>query len=85
MVTPLPFQIISRLTLLTSSLTTRLIQNNYANIVKFKSFLKTCIDKASHNKKNDILHKFFNKTSSQTWGKKVKRPILSNGGSSSQT
>ena len=36
---PPPLQIIGRLTFLTSSLTTRLIQKNYANIVKFKSFL----------------------------------------------
>ena len=32
------------------------------NIVKLKSFLK----KESHNKKNNILHKFLNKTSGQT-------------------
>ena len=35
-----PFQIIGRLTFLTSSLTTRLIQKICANIVKFKSLLK---------------------------------------------
>jgi hypothetical protein len=33
-------QIIRRLTFFTLSLTTRLIQKNYTNIVKFKSFLK---------------------------------------------
>jgi len=35
-----PSQIVRRLTFLTSSLTTRLIQKIYVNIVKFKSFLK---------------------------------------------
>ena len=35
-----PFQIIGRLTFLTSSLTTRLIQKICANIVKFKLLLK---------------------------------------------
>ena len=35
-----PFQIIVHLTFLTMSLTTRFIQKIYANIVKFKSFLK---------------------------------------------
>ena len=35
-----PFQIIGRLTFLTPSLTTRLIQKIYANIVKFKPFFE---------------------------------------------
>jgi hypothetical protein len=35
-----PFQIVSRLTFFTPSLTTRLIQKICTNIVKFKSFLK---------------------------------------------
>ena len=31
---------------------------------------RSCIDKATHNKKSDILHKFLNKTSCQIWDKK---------------
>ena len=37
-------------------------------IVKFKS---GCIDKSSHNKRSDILQKFFNKMSGQIYGQKV--------------
>jgi len=37
----------------------------YANIIKFKSFLKTFINKLSHDKRSDILFKFLNKKSSQ--------------------
>ena len=37
---PLLFQTVVRLTFLTQSLTTRLIQKIYTNIVKFKLFLK---------------------------------------------
>ena len=51
------FQIRVRLIFLTSNLTTC-------------HSLKTCIDKVSHNKRSDILHKFLNKTSGQIWGKK---------------
>ena len=32
--------------------------------------LKTCTDKASHNKISDILHKFLNKMTGQTCSKK---------------
>ena len=37
-------------------------------IVKFKS---GCIDKSSHNKRSDILQKFFNKMSGQIYGQKI--------------
>ena len=33
-------------------------------------YLRTCIDKVIHNKRNDILHKFLNKMSGQTWSNK---------------
>ena len=55
-----------------SRLTTRLI--HYANIVKFKLFWKTCIDKARHNKwkkLSDILHRFLNKMSGHLESKKL--------------
>ena len=61
-----PFQIIGHLTfLLTSSLTTRLVQKIYVNIVKFKSFLKNLYWLSKPQQKNNILHKFLNKTSDQ--------------------
>ena len=56
---------------------------NYENIVKFKLFLKTYIDKVRHNKISDILHRFLNETSGQNWGQKVKQPIIWNGESTS--
>jgi len=75
------FQIIGHLTFLTLNLTTCLIQKIYANIAKFKYFWRICINKVSHNKKSNILHKFLNKMSSQSWGLKSQRPIIWNGGS----
>ena len=60
-----PFQIIGRLTFLTSSLTPRLIQKICANL---SHSWNTYIDKASHNERSNILHKFLNKTSGQIWG-----------------
>ena len=73
-----PFQIVVCLTFLILSLIAHLIQKICANIAKFKSFLnwRSCIDKATHNKRRDIFHKFLNNTSGQTWGKKIKRPII---------
>jgi hypothetical protein len=32
--------------------------------------IRTFIDKPSHDKRSDILHKFLNKTSGQTWCEK---------------
>jgi len=75
------FQIIGHLTFLTLSLTAFLIQKIYANIAKFKYFWRTCINKASHNKRSNILHKFLNKMSSQSWGLKSQQSIIWNGGS----
>ena len=46
----------------------------FKKIVQTKSNLnhswRPCIDKASYNKKSNILHKFLNKTSCQTWTQK---------------
>jgi len=61
------FQIIRQFDFFIPSLITRLIQKISANIVKFKSFLRTFINKPNHDTRNDILHKFLNKTSCQTW------------------
>jgi len=69
-------KIIRRLTFFTPSLTTRLIQKNCANIVKFKLFLK--------NKRNDILHKILNKTVVKLGVKKVKHLIIWDGLSKKQ-
>ena len=33
-------------------------------------FLRSCIDKATHNKRSDTLHKFLNKMSGQIWDEK---------------
>lgn len=42
----------------------------YANIIKFKSFLKNVLIKQATTKKFDILHNFLSKTSAPTWSKK---------------
>jgi len=61
-----------------SNLIIYIIQKSYANIVRFKSFFKNSYspankhsqeftnNKTSHNKKNNILHKFLNKMTGQT-------------------
>ena len=54
----------------------RFIQKIYVNIFKFKSFLNNFIDKINYNKRSHILQKFLNKTSGQTWFRKVKWPII---------
>jgi hypothetical protein len=54
-------KIIRRLTFFILSLTTRLIQNICANIVKFKLLLKNFINEPCYNKISDILHNFLNK------------------------
>ena len=80
-----PFQIIVRLTFLTVSLTTYLIQKICQTLPNLSYSWRSCIDKATHNKRSDILHKFLNKTSGQLRVKKVKRPIIWNEGSTCST
>ena len=46
-------------------------------------FWRSCIGKATHNKRSDILYKFLNNKSDQIWGQKIKWPIIWNGVSSS--
>jgi hypothetical protein len=49
------------------------------NIVKFKSFLRTFINKQARIKISDILHKNLNKMSDQIWCQKIKYPIFCDG------
>jgi hypothetical protein len=57
----------------TLSLTTRLIKKFVQTLPNLSHSWRSCIDKATHNKRTDILHTFLNNTSSQTWVKKIKQ------------
>ena len=53
---------------LTLNLTTHLIQKKIVQIeLNLNYFRRTFIDKVSHNKKSDILHKFLNTMSGHNW------------------
>jgi hypothetical protein len=56
-----------------------LIKKDCTNIVKFKLFLKKIINKPSYDKRNDILHKFFNKRNAYVISGRNKQHLMISG------